>query len=186
MREGVIRNTKEATWYTVKVQANRERSVAEKLRLDVEKEGLKNVKNVLIPIEKHYYVKEGKKMSRDKIVYPGYIFVEVEGLGELQYVLRQIQGNSGLLKDRSGSPIPISKSEIDRMMGQVAEKAVVDDTNFIVNEIVNINNGAFSGFKATVEEVYSDKKKVKLAVSIFGRITYMDLDITQIDKVVNE
>lgn len=121
-------------------------------------------------------------MSRDKVVYPGYAFVEVDGIGELQYLLRQIGGNSGLLKDRAGNPIPIKESEIHRMVGHVEERQT-DNTKFIVNESVMINNGAFSGFKATIEEIYEDKNKVKLAVSIFGRITYMDLDLHQIDKV---
>ena len=77
MKESVIKDTKEPTWYTIKVQNNRERSVAERLKVDAEREGLKNVKEVLVPMEKQYYVKDGKKMSRDKITYPGYIFVMV-------------------------------------------------------------------------------------------------------------
>lgn len=174
---------KTTTWYTIKVQANRERSVAERLRVEAEKEGLKNVKQVIVPTEKTYYIKEGKKMSREKIVYPGYAFVEVDGIGELQYILRQIQGNSGLLKDRAGNPLPIKESEINRMLGQIEQKGEVDNTSFIVDEIVNINSGAFAGFKATIEEIHADKKKVRLAVSIFGRITYMDLEMNQIDKV---
>lgn len=174
---------KTTTWYTIKVQANRERSVSERLKLEAEKEGLKNVKQVLVPLEKVYYIKEGKKMSRDKIIYPGYAFVEVDGIGELQYLLRQIGGNSGLLKDRAGNPIPIKESEINRMVGQIEERGQVDHTKFIVNEIVNINSGAFAGFKATIEELNNDKNKVRLAVSIFGRITYMDLELNQIDKV---
>lgn len=184
MKESVIKDTKEPTWYTIKVQNNRERSVAERLKIDAEREGLKNVKEVLVPMEKQYYVKDGKKMSRDKITYPGYIFVMVEGLGELPYILKQIQGNSGLLKDRSGTPIPISKSEIDRMVGHAAKNTEVESESFMVNEIININSGAFSGFKATVEEV--DKKKIKVSVSIFGRLTYLDLDVSQVDKVINE
>lgn len=174
---------KTTTWYTVKVQANRERSVAERLRLDAEKEGLRNLKQVVVPMEKLYYVKEGKKMSRDKITYPGYIFVEVEGIGELQWILRQIQGNSGLLKDRAGNPIPIKESEINRMLGQVEERNAIDQTQYIVGEKVNINSGAFAGFHSTIEELNSDKNKVRLAVSIFGRITYLDLELSQIDKI---
>lgn len=173
---------RKTTWYTVKVQSNRERSVSEKLKIDIEKEGVKNIKNILVPMEKHYFVKEGKTLNTDKIIYPGYIFIEVDGIGELQYLLRGINGNSGLLKDRAGNPIPISKSEIDRMVGIVEEKGKVDNTQFAVDEIVNIKSGPFSGFKATVVQIY-DSVKIKLSVSIFGRATYMDMEITQIGKM---
>jgi transcriptional antiterminator NusG len=135
-----------------------------------------------LPIEKVYYVKDGKKVSRDKITYPGYIFIEVDGIGEIQWALRQIQGNSGLLKDRSGDPVPIKESEIKRMIGQIEERNAIDEINYIVGEKVIINSGAFSGFNATVEELNTDKNKAKLAVSIFGRITYLDLELNQIDK----
>lgn len=178
-----IKEKKGTTWYTIKVQSNHERSVSEKLRLEVEREGLKNVKQILVPLEKNYYIKEGKKLSRDKVIYPGYAFVEVDVIGELQFLLKQIGGNSGLLKDRSGNPIPISQSEIDRMVGTIEDKKISDDNKFIVDEMVTINSGAFSGFKGTIEEINLEKNKVKLSVSIFGRITYMDLDFKQIEKI---
>jgi transcriptional antiterminator NusG len=174
---------KTTTWYTIKVQANRERYVAERLKLEAEKEGFKNLKQVVVPMEKVYYVKDGKKMSRDKITYPGYIFVEVEDIGEFQWILRQIRGNSGLLKDRAGNPIPIKESEINHILDQIKERNEIDQTKYIVGEKVKISNGAFAGFHSTIEEINSDKNKVRLSVSIFGRITYLELELSQIDKI---
>lgn len=169
-------------WFTVRVQPNREKGISETIMNEIEKGNLKEVYKTLVPIETLVSVKDGKRVKREKTLYPGYIFVEASAYGELEYILKNIHGATGLLKDRSGKVIPVRQSEIDKMIGSV-EKAKTPEqlSTFLTNEVVMIIDGPFNGFKATVNEV--NKTKVVVSVSIFGRITKMDLDLIQVDKI---
>lgn len=177
--EKEIVNTK---WFTIRVQPNREKGISETIMNEVEKGNLREVYKTLVPIETTVSVKDGKRVKKERIMYPGYIFVEASSYGELEYTLKNIHGATGLLKDRSGNVIPVRQSEIDKMIGSVEESKSPEQLNsFLVDESIMIIDGPFKGFKATINGL--NKSKVTVSVSIFGRITKMDLDLIQIDKI---
>jgi transcriptional antiterminator NusG len=179
----VDRKTK-SNWYVVKVATNKERSVGEKLQKESEVGDLMNiVQQVIVPIETTFYLKNGKKMKRDKVKFPSYVFVETTAVGELKYFMKGMNGVGGFLTNRAGEIIPLTQIEVNRMIGdQEKEKENKElDTNvFIVGEEVTILDGPFNGFNGKVES--ANDKKVKVAVSIFGRVNIIDLSPLQVDK----
>lgn len=180
--ETIMETTTSMKWYIVRAQSNRERSVSEKLLKEAEKGDLiGKVGRVVVPMEKSFFLKNGKKVSREKVLYPGYIFVETNAIGELKYFVRGCNGATGFLTNRTGDIIPLQKSEVDRMLGQQEEaKEVEITTTYIVGEEVKILDGPFSSMVGTIESISG--QKVTLAVSIFGRKNPLVLDLTQIDK----
>ncbi len=169
-------------WYIVRAQANRERSVSERIMKESEKGDLMGkVGQVIVPMEKSFFLKAGKKVTREKVMYPGYIFVETNAIGELKYFIKGCNGATGFLTNRSGDILPLAQSEIDRMLGQheeIVQKQI--ETPFVVNEEIKIIDGPFNGFIGTIEEL--KEQKVKVSVLIFGRKTLMELSTLQIDK----
>jgi transcriptional antiterminator NusG len=183
--ETIIEKTTSMKWYIVRAQSNRERSVSEKLLKEAEKGDLiGKVGQVVVPMEKSFFLKDGKKVSREKVLYPGYIFVETNAIGELKYFIRGCNGATGFLTNRSGDIIPLQKSEIDRMLGQQeqAKELEIMET-YIIGEEVKILDGPFSSMIGTIESLSG--QKVTLVVSIFGRKNPLVLDLTQIDKHIS-
>ena len=174
---------KTMNWYIVRAQSNRERSVAEKLRKESEKGDLMGAINrVLVPTEKNFHLKDGKKVTREKVMYPGYIFVETISIGELAHFVKGCDGATGLLSDRAKKPQVLSLKEVERMIGVQEQVAVEQESTnrFIIGEVVKILDGPFNSFTGDVENIDGDK--VKIAVLIFGRKTLVELNIQQIDK----
>jgi transcriptional antiterminator NusG len=169
-------------WYIVRAQANRERSVSQRLIKEAESGDLiGKVGQVVVPMEKSFHLKDGKKVMREKVMFPGYIFVETNAVGELKYFIKGCNGATGFLTNRSGEVQALSKTEVDRMLGQhqeMQEKKI--ETTFVIGEEIKIVDGAFSGFIGTIEEI--KEQKVKVGVLIFGRKTMIDLNTMQIDK----
>lgn len=170
-------------WYIVRAQSNREKSVSEKILNESEKGDLMGkVSQVIVPTENSYYMKNGKKVKREKIMLPGYIFVECTSPSELKEYLKNVNGASGFLTSRSGEIQALSELEVKRMLGIQEESKHKDIINpFIVSEEVQIIDGPFTTFKATIEEI--NDEKVKLNVSIFGRKIPIELTIYQIKKI---
>lgn len=177
-----IEKTKTMKWYIVRATSNRERSVSERIIKESEKGDLMNkVGQVVVPIEKSFFMKNGKKVAREKVMYPGYIFVETNSIGELKYFVKGCNGASGFLTNRAGDIQEIQQLEIDRMLG-IQKEAEENKTTFIYDEEIKIIDGPFSGFFGTIEEVKEKEQKVKVGVLVFGRKTLMELSINQIDK----
>jgi transcriptional antiterminator NusG len=173
----------QSKWYTVRVATNKERFLNEKLKQDYNRRGL-NIQT-LIPMEKSYFLKAGKKAFRDKIIYPGYVFVSVDNLEVLQETLRLIPGNAGILRSRTGEPALLKQHEIEKMLSDVEKASTIDLQAFTLGEIVAIIGGPFDNFKGTIEEINKEKSKVKVNVSIFGRATPVDLTMDQIQKIID-
>lgn len=169
-------------WYIVRSQSNRERSVAEKLRKESEKTLINKVGRILVPIEKSFFLKNGKKVSREKVMYPGYIFVETNSVGELAYFVKGCDGATSILSHKNGDPQVIKNAEVDRMLGIEKETQQKQETTgkFIVGEEIKIMDGPFSGFVGKIESILDQKAKV--AVLIFGRQNIVELGLMQLDK----
>jgi transcriptional antiterminator NusG len=136
--------------------------------------------SVLIPAQKISYVKDGKVKQKEQILYPGYIFVETESVDRVLHFTKIINGMTSVLKDPQGNPIIMRKSEIDRMNGEVEQRKQTDKGLYVIGQEINVKNGPFSGFKGKVTTLDYEKEKVKIEVTIFGRVTVLDLTLSDI------
>jgi len=170
-------------WYIVRSQANRERSVAERIEKSAEMGDLQGkVGKVLVPMENTFYMKNSKKVKREKVMFPGYIFVETNAIGELKYFLKGVNGASGFLTNRAGEVQALSENEVNKMLGIQEEMQTKEvETPFIIGETVKVIDGPFTSCVGTIDNI--DGQKVKLSVAIFGRVTPLELNIMQIDKI---
>jgi transcriptional antiterminator NusG len=170
----------EDKWYVVRVQGNRENSIAEKLKKYSEDGELQGkLTEVVSPMQKIFTVKNGKKVKKEKALYPGYVFIKTNSLGELKYFFKQMDGVSGFLSNRQGEPQSLTEAEVTKMIGN-HEEEINKETPFVVGEKVKILEGPFSTFAGTIQEVDGDK--IKLTVSIFNRNTTIDITESQIIK----
>jgi len=174
-------------WYVLRAAGGRERKAKEYIENEVKRLKLYDyVAQVLIPTEKVYQVKNGKKVSKDRIYFPGYVLVEAALVGEVEHVLRNIPNVSGFLGETKGSkPMALRLSEVNRILGHVDELSESGEENitpFVVGEAVKVTDGPFNGFNGTIEEVNEDKKKLKVMVKIFGRKTLLELGFVQVEK----
>ena len=183
-------NQTEKQWYVVRAIGGKENKVKEYLEKEIRILHLEDqISQVLIPTEKIYQVKNGKKVSMERIFYPGYILIEANLTGEIQHIIRNLPHVSGFLTEKQGGkdkePSPLRQSEVNRILGRVDELIDMEEENvtpFIVGEAVKVTDGPFSGFDGTVEEVLDDKKKLKVMVKIFGRKTPLELGFMQVEK----
>lgn len=174
-------------WYVVRTAGGKEKKAKEYIEKEIDALGLGNyLSQVLIPTEKYYQIKNGKRVSAERIFYPGYVLVEAELTGELQHIIRNIPYVAGFLSEgKDKKPVPIRESEMNRIMGRVDELADQEEetvTPYVVGEAVKIIDGPFNGFDGTIEEILDDKRKLKVMVKIFGRKTILELNFTQVTK----
>lgn len=175
-------------WYVLRAVSGKEAKVKEVLDAAIKNTDLgQNVSQVLIPTQKVYTTRNGKKVLKERNLYPGYVFVEAHLTGEVMYELRNTTNVIDFLRGRSktSDPMPLRESEVKRMLGSADEnRQPVADTvdKFIVGESVKVTVGPFSGFSGTIKEINNDRKKVKVEVKIFGRGNDLELEISQVEK----
>jgi transcriptional antiterminator NusG len=176
-------------WYVLRAITGKEKKVKEYIDNEVKRHSLESlVPQVLVPTEKIYQIRNGKKITKDRIFFPGYVMVEAALVGEVQHVLTDIPHVISFLGDgskTSKSPIPLRQSEISRMLGSVDNILEQEEQNavpYIVGESVKVIDGPFNTFTGTIEEVNDEKKKLKVMVKIFGRNTPLELSFMQVEK----
>jgi transcriptional antiterminator NusG len=174
-------------WYVVRAISGKEKKVKELLELEIERNNLTQyVEQVLIPTEKVYQIKKGKKVSKEKSYLPGYVLIEAALVGEVEHVVRSMNNVIGFLGgEKGGDPLPMRQSEVNRILGKVDELAESDaemTIPFVVGENVKVTDGPFNNFNGVIEEVNEDKKKLKVMVKIFGRKTPLELSYLQVEK----
>jgi len=171
-------------WYIVRAQANRERKVSERILKEADKGELNGViGRVIVPLEKVFATKNGKKTQREKVLFPGYVFVETTAIGELKQVVKKIDGATGLLSDRAGNIQVIPEKEVSRMIGLHEENKAKEFTDiFSIGDEVTVAEGPFASFKGNIEHIDKERGKIKVNVLIFGRPTTVELEDTQIRK----
>jgi len=173
-------------WYAVRTQNNREKSVLEKLNLELSRSGLIDIMGRhIIPTEKVFSVKNGKRIAKEKILYPGYIFIEISHVGEINNFLKGINGAAGFVRTKSGDVNPLKEFEVKRMLNdqETNDNIITYGNLFSVGEEVKVIDGAFSTFKGNVSSVDDAKKKLKVEVLIFSRPTTVELDFIQVERV---
>lgn len=175
----------EKKWYVLRAVSGKENKVKESLELEMRKSDLgKYVSQVLIPTEKTYIMRNGKKVLKEKAYLPGYILIEAALVGEVIHELRGINFVAGFLPDTS-NPQPLKQSEVNRILGtmdDLEEQSEEFDIQYLVGETVKVTNGPFNGFSGLIEEVNAEKKKLKVMVKIFGRKTPLELNYMQVEK----
>jgi transcriptional antiterminator NusG len=173
-------------WYVLKAVSGKEAKVKEYLEaLMRNNETLANhVGQVLLPTEKYAQLRNGKRVVKEKLFLPGYVLVEAQLDGEIAHTLRYIPNVLGFLGGMD-NPSPVRQEDINRILGTVEETAIRSEemsVPFTVDESVKVTDGPFSGFSGVIEEVNSEKRKLKVMVKIFGRKTPLELGFNQVEK----
>ena len=175
----------EKKWYVVRAISGKEKKAKEYIESEMAKRGWsEDVPQVLIPTEKVYAIRNGKKVVKDRNYFPGYVLIEANLRDEIIPVIQNLPNVLDFLREREGKPIPMRQSEINRILGKMDEQMEGPDAmdRFIVGENVKVIDGAFNSFIGVVEEVNEEKKKLKVTVKIFGRKTPLELSFSQVEK----
>lgn len=181
----------ELKWYVLRVISGKEKKIKTYLETEVEREKLQDyITQVLIPSEKIYEMRNGKKRVRERNFFPGYVLVEADLThGEASHVVNSIPGVIGFLGEGAGTsrvPVALREKEINRIMGKVEEVDEFEEklgTPFIIGESIKVMDGPFNGFDGVIEEVFEERKKLNVMVKIFGRNTPVELNYMQVEKL---
>ena len=172
-------------WYVVRAISGKEKKVKEYLESEIKRLHLEDkITQVLIPTEKVYQIRKGKKISKERNYFPGYVLIEADLSGETPHIIKNIPDVLGFLGTR-GNPEPMRPAEVKRILGKVDELAEQgEDVNipFIVGETVKVIDGPFNSFNGVIEEINEEKKRLKVMVKIFGRKTPLELNFMQVEK----
>ena len=172
-------------WYIVHAYSNFENKVAQSLKDQAEQRGLDALfEEVLVPTEKVTEVRRGRKVDTERKFFPGYVLVKCEMTDEVYHLIKNTPKVTGFLGADKARPMPIPDHEADRIKGQVAEgvERPKPSISFEVGETVRVADGPFASFNGVVEEVDEGRSRVKVAVSIFGRATPVELEYAQVEK----
>ncbi len=194
-------------WYVVRTAGGKEKKAKEYIEKEIEIRGLQDqVSTVLVPTEKYFQIKNGKRVSAERILFPGYVLVEAALTGEIEHIIRNITFVAGFLSENTVEEeqviasngkqrkvkvirkvaVPLRDAEVNKILGRVDELAEQDEetvTPFAIGEPVKITDGPFNGFEGTVEKIMDDKRKLAVTVKIFGRKTLVELNFAQVTKL---
>jgi transcriptional antiterminator NusG len=141
----------------------------------------------LVPTEKVVQIRDGKKITKEKVFIPGYIMVQADLVGEIPHIIKSVNGVIGFLGEvKGGDPVPLRQAEVNRLLGKVDELSVKDENvniPFSIEETIKVIDGPFNGFNGTVEKIFEEKRKLEVMVKIFGRKTPLELSFMQVEKV---
>lgn len=183
MEEKVLKES--MNWYAVRTMNNVENKVKDRIIKEIESNNIGNlISQIMIPTEKVLSTKNGKKVLREKALYPGYIFIETSAIGEMTRILKGIDGTPGFVRTRDGSISPMKKREVDQILEsqKITDNKKISDI-YTIDEEVEVIDGAFSSFRGIIRKVDEEKERLKLDVYIFGRSTGVDLQFSQIRKL---
>jgi len=182
----------ELKWFVLRVISGKEKKVKTYLETEVERSKLTEfIPQILIPSEKVYEMRNGKKRVRERNFFPGYVLVSADlSNGEAYHLVNSIPGVIGFLGGNgtgsSKEPVALRQTEVNRILGKVGEIDEFEEkleTPFIKGESVKVMDGPFSGFTGSVEEIFEEKKKLNVMVKIFGRNTPVELNYMQVEKL---
>ncbi|TKB98804.1 transcription termination/antitermination protein NusG [Pedobacter cryophilus] len=173
-------------WYVVRAVSGKEKKVKQYIDAEISRLGLTHlVPQVLIPMEKYYQMRDGKKIAKERNFYPGYVLIETALNAELEQIIKSVNSVIGFLGDKSGNAVPLRPAEVNRILGKVdemAEQGEMMNVPYYVGENIKVMDGPFNGFSGVIEEVNEEKKKLKVMVKIFGRRTPLELNYMQVEK----
>jgi transcriptional antiterminator NusG len=174
-------------WYSLRVISGKERKIKERIDMEVKRSGWQDVvTQVLVPTEKVYKIRSGKKIISERNILPGYILIEAVSSKFSGEIIQSISNIPNVIHFLGrNNPIPMHESEANRMLGKVDDSQDEAESMiepFIVGETVIITDGPFNNFVGDILEVVDEKKKLKVSVKIFGRPTEVELNFMQVEK----
>jgi len=172
-------------WYIVHAYSNFEKKVADAIREKAQQQGLEDLfEEILVPTEKVVEVRRGRKVDAERKFFPGYVLVKMEMTNEAFHLIKNTPKVTGFL-GADQKPVPISDSEAMRILHQVQEgvERPKPSVSFEIGEQVRVSDGPFASFSGLVEEVDDERARLKVAVSIFGRATPVELEYGQVEKL---
>ena len=172
-------------WYIVHTYSNFEKKVAEEIKRQSQIQGLDDlIEDVLVPTEEVIEVRRGQKVNAERKFLPGYVLLHAKLTDEAYHLVKNTAKVTGFL-GQNNKPMALRQSEVDRLLNQVSEGAERPKStiSFEIGEQVRVADGPFTSFNGVVEEVDEARSRLKVAVSIFGRATPVELEYTQVEKV---
>ncbi|HRY62885.1 MAG TPA: transcription termination/antitermination protein NusG [Candidatus Paceibacterota bacterium] len=173
----------ERNWYAVHTYAGYENAVARNLKQRIESLGMEDkIFNVIVPVEKKVKIKGGKRVTIEEKIYPGYVLVDMIVTDDSWYVVRNTPRVTGFV-GAGVKPVPLDKTELDTLFKKMGTDTAKHQIDLIVGDLVRIVDGPFKDFEGKVSGVDTERGKVKVFVSMFGRETAVELDFLQVNKV---
>ena len=174
-------------WYVIRAISGKEKRVKELLELEIDRHKLNDyVEQILIPTEKIYQIRKGKKISKEKNYFPGYVLIQAALICEVEHIIKSLTNVLGFLgATKGGDPLPMRQTEVNRILGKVDELAVNDEEMnipYVIGESVKVVDGPFNNFNGIIENINEEKKKLTVMVKIFGRKTPLELNYMQVEK----
>ena len=174
-------------WYVLRAISGQENKIKNFIEAEVKHLSMDDLLGqILIPTEKVYQIRDGKKVLKERNFFPGYIMVEATLTGELVHLIKKVNNVIGFLGEtKGGVPVPLRLTEVNRMLGRVDELAETYEQvaiPFVVGETVKVIDGPFRDFSGNIEKILEDKRKLEVTVKIFGRRTPLELSFMQVEK----
>jgi len=170
-------------WYVVHTYSGYENKVKANLEKRIESMNMEDkIFRILVPMEDEVEIKDGKRKVTKKKVFPGYVLVEMIMSDDSWYVVRNTPGVTGFVGSGT-KPIPLSEEEAQAIMRQMGIEEAAPKVDFSPGEQVRVIGGPFENFSGEIEEIYADKGKLKVSISMFGRETPVELEFSQVEKI---
>lgn len=175
-------------WYVVRAVSGQESKIKDYILSEIDRLGYSNmVEDILVPTQKIVQIRNGKKVSKEKTYFPGYIMVKADLSGEVPHIIKSVTNVIGFLGEtKGGEPVPLRSAEVNRMLGKVDELSLASEQiniPYLSGENVKVIDGPFNGFTGTIEKINEDKRKLEVMVKIFGRKTPLELSYMQVEKI---
>ena len=178
----------EKKWYVVRAVSGQEAKIKDYIASEINRLGYDSfLEDILVPTEKVIQIRNGKKINKEKVYYPGYIMIKADLSGEIPHVIKSVTNVIGFLGEtKGGEPIPLRPSEVNRLLGKVDELELSKEHAIIpytVGESIKVIDGPFNSFTGSIEHVNEEKRKLQVMVKIFGRKTPLELSYMQVEKI---
>ena len=175
-------------WYVVRAVSGQEAKIKDNIASEISRLGYDSyLEDILVPTEKVVQIRNGKKINKEKVYYPGYIMIKADLSGEIPHVIKSVTNVIGFLGEtKGGEPVPLRPSEVNRLLGKVDELELSKEhaaIPYTVGESIKVVDGPFNGFTGSIEHVNEEKRKLQVMVKIFGRKTPLELSYMQVEKI---